>query len=542
MPTVAQQDGIRTNSAETPSSSWARAASLEELRTHTAVMVRINGRQIALFATSDGVRACDNRCPHEGFPLAQGSLSDGCLLTCNWHNWKFNLNSGDNLYGGDQLRVYPVELRGDDIWVDLAEPPFTARHVQVLKNLHEAFDDHAYDRMAREIARLRAIGADPLDAARLAIEWSWSRLEFGWTHIYAGMADWLQLFDEYEGDEETQLVCLVEAVAHAAFDTLREPDYPYPDSVTTYSEAGFLTAVEREDEVAAIAMMRGALQAGLTFADLEEPLSRAALAHYNAFGHSLIYVIKAKALIARLGASVTAPLLLSLTRQFVFAAREDKIPEFRGYHRELARWGESAQAELPEAGAWVGIGINRALSLTREHSSARPEHLYLRLLEANARNLLMFDINHQYAVRVSVSNNVGWLDFTHGLTFANAVRTTCSRYPDLWPQGLLQLACFLGRNGGFVDKTAEYDEWTSASPESQLASLLAQVTDHGQALYIVSVHWLKLTLAVREESQEVKLELARLLFGATSRFVESPQHRRQVRRTAYQSIKFVAEG
>ncbi|MFL5239337.1 MAG: Rieske (2Fe-2S) protein, partial [Rhizomicrobium sp.] len=29
--------------------------------------------------------AIANRCPHEGYPLSEGTLSPGCLLTCNWH-------------------------------------------------------------------------------------------------------------------------------------------------------------------------------------------------------------------------------------------------------------------------------------------------------------------------------------------------------------------------------------------------------------------------------------------------------------------------
>ncbi len=162
------------------------------------------------------------------------------------------------------------------------------------------------------------------------------------------------------------------------------------------------------------------------------------------------------------------------------------------------------------------------------------------MLEANARNLLTYDIEHQYAVHVSVSRNVGWLDFTHGLTFANAVRQTCTRYPDLWPQGLLQIACFLGRNGAFVDSSADYREWIADDLPQQLARLLARVTDHGQAEYIVSVHWLKLIVAMREELRHGSSETGALVLAATERFIESPQRRRQVRRTAYQSFKFVA--
>ena len=47
---------------------------------------------------TDGVFALDNRCPHEGYPLAQGDLKGG-ELTCCWHNWKFDVADGACLIG-----------------------------------------------------------------------------------------------------------------------------------------------------------------------------------------------------------------------------------------------------------------------------------------------------------------------------------------------------------------------------------------------------------------------------------------------------------
>ena len=87
---------------------------------------------------------------------------------------------------------------------------------------------------------------------------------------------------------------------------------------------------------------------------------------------------------------------------------------------------------------------------------------------------------------------------------------------------------------------ADYHEWIADDLPQQLARLLARVTDHGQGEYIVSVHWLKLILAMRVELQHGSSETGALVLAATERFIESPQRRRQVRRTAHQSLKFVA--
>ncbi len=166
---------------------WRRALTLDALKQKGRRVVRMAGRQIALFDTPKGILACNNRCPHEGYPLRQGTLDGSCVLTCNWHNWKFDLATGANLYGGDRLRTYPVALRDGEIWIDIADEPAEARRAEIMGNLRDAFDEHDYTRLAREIARLRLLGADPVDAIAETIGWSYERFEFGMTHAYAGV-------------------------------------------------------------------------------------------------------------------------------------------------------------------------------------------------------------------------------------------------------------------------------------------------------------------------------------------------------------------
>jgi hypothetical protein len=72
-------------------------------------------------------------------------------------------------------------------------------------------------------------------------------------------------------------------------------------------------------------------------------------------------------------------------------------------------------------------------------------------MEAGARHLRRFDERHALRTDNSVAHNVGWLDFTHALTFGHALRQQCAREPHLWPQGLLQLAMFVGRNSAYLD-------------------------------------------------------------------------------------------
>lgn len=494
-----------------------------------------------LFHTADGVFACNNRCPHEGYPLSEGHVDRACILTCQWHNWKFDLRSGENRLGGDRLRVYPVAVRDGAVWLDLSDPPFEVRYAQVLAHLREAFDDDDYQRMARELARLQRLGADAVDAVTDAAVRSHDRLEFGWTHAYAGTADWLRLHDERAHDPEARLACLLESVSHMARDVLREPRFPYAAERVAYDEDAFVHAVEEENEARAVSMLRGALHAGLGFAGIERGLTRAALAHYNDFGHSLIYVVKAGSLIHRLGARVAEPLLVALARSLVYATREDEIPEFRGYAAALGRWGTREAEAAPDPRAWRGLGIDAALERTLESAGAEPQRLYAALLGVNAENMLRFDTRRQDAVHIPVSDNVGWLDFTHAITFASAVRRQCSRFPDLWPQGLLQMACFSGRNARYTRQETEPEPWRVDGIEAFMQDSLEALFDHGHGEPIVSVHRLKTVLAVRDElAAGVPPAVAESLAAALNRFLHSPLKRKHVRRTVHQAVQFVS--
>lgn len=525
--------------------AFVRAGSYSELAKKGSELIRLEGKQIVLFDGPKGVFACNNRCPHEGYPLKEGSLTDGCILTCNWHNWKFDLESGETLVGGDKLRRYPVRIEGDEIWLDLTEPPQDEKIAAAEANLREAVDKHEYDRIARELSRLSLAGADPLEALRKVIAWQHDRFEFGTTHAIAAAPDWLairrRILDrgtEDPADRAAALVPLVETVGHFAWDALREPRFPFAEGRAAYDADAFVAAVDAEDEDRAVRLLRGGLAEGLTFAELEPAFARAALAHYADFGHSAIYVLKTGELIEALGAAVTEPLLLALTRSLIYASREDLLPEFRHYADVLARWPEAGTRDA-SAADFVGLSVEKALERTLDSGGATAQ-AYRALLGANARHLVSFDLPLQSRTDGSISNNVNWLDFTHGVTFSNAVRHLCGRYPELWPQGLLQMACFVGRNSRYIDRDFEMAPWQVSEPMAFVSHNVEALLDHGQFEYIVACHQVKLTLAVADElSADPGAETAQMLAAGLNRFLNSPLKRRHSLRTARQALAFV---
>lgn len=517
--------------------------SVDDLIEKRKAIVRYNGKQIALFATHDGFYACNNRCPHQGYPLVEGSVDQNCVLTCNWHNWKFDLVDGRNLYGGDKLRTYPVKVEEGTLYLDVAEAPFETRYETALINFHSAVQDNSYDRIARELSRIQNMGGRLDTAVRNSISWSHTHFEYGWTHAYAGIADWLQLAEDYRNEPEIQLICHLEAIGHVADDIYLRREFPYPEDVETYSSGDFLDAVEQQNESKAMALLNGALSSGLHFADLEHDLARAALRHYNDFGHTLIYLSKIRSLIERLGWEVEAPLLRSYVRGLIYTTREDLIPEFRKYGEAISSWKngtvEKSRLQLDD---FCSKGINGALDTTVGASRHAPERLFDVLLAVNASHMLNFDLRFQDHTNLQISDNASWLSFTHSITFANAVRKMCSKFPDLWSAGLLQLACFAGRNHRYTREQGAMASWSVKNRDAFYGDSVEGLFDHGCEEFIVSVHLLKTLLAAREEGVVASDATNELVVAAMNRFVNSPLKRKHVRRTARQAIQFVTEG
>ena len=526
----------------TTTGEWVRAIELAALKGGGRAIFKRGGRQIAIIESETAIHAFNNRCPHEGYPLKVATLTDGCVLTCNWHNWKFDLESGETLVGGDRLRRYPVEVRDGAVWLDLAETPRAERVELALANLKEAFDDYEYDRMARELARLEKAGAGELEPLKQAFRWARDHYEFGMTHAQAAAADWLWLREQRGRSAAKRLVAMLEPVAHLAWDTLREPRFPYRGRARRFDADALVEAIEAEDEAAAIGLARGAFRRGLGFAALEAPLTRAALAHYQDFGHSIIYVHKTRLLAERLDEDMLETLLLPLLRGLVYARREDLIPEFRHYAPALAAW-DGEGAARPTAADFRGLSVNRALDLAVA-GSGDVQGLHQALFGAAAWNLLHYDLSMQDRTDNPVSRNVGWLDFTHAITFANAVRAQCARVPSLWPNGLLQMACFVGRNASYLDTEVREADWAVGDARAFLGEVLDSLFDHGRFEHIVACHYLKTTVAAwHEVAAAPDAPWVPTLAAALNRLVNSPLKRRHPTRVARQALSFVqAEG
>jgi pyruvate oxidase len=62
----------------------------------------------------------DNKCPHQGAPLGEGSIENG-LLRCPWHGWDYDPINGKAPGHDDGVETFPVDIREDGIYIRIPE-------------------------------------------------------------------------------------------------------------------------------------------------------------------------------------------------------------------------------------------------------------------------------------------------------------------------------------------------------------------------------------------------------------------------------------
>ena len=98
---------------------WIRVSDKDVLPENRVKTVSAGHKSLCLTHYKGKYAALDNKCPHQGGPLGEGSIEDG-MLRCPWHGWDFDPITGKPPGGYDDgVDTFPVEEREDGIYVAL---------------------------------------------------------------------------------------------------------------------------------------------------------------------------------------------------------------------------------------------------------------------------------------------------------------------------------------------------------------------------------------------------------------------------------------
>ena len=96
--------------------NFVKVADVGEVAPGTGRCVTVNGKEIALFNVGSVFHAIDNTCLHRGGPLGEGEL-EGCILTCPWHAWQFDVRTGESVTDDSKVAVYECKVEGGQVLV-----------------------------------------------------------------------------------------------------------------------------------------------------------------------------------------------------------------------------------------------------------------------------------------------------------------------------------------------------------------------------------------------------------------------------------------
>lgn len=558
MRTATEKSGIdRTTSAV--------VGNLSELPVGEMKMAKVGERRVAVIHTPSGVHALDNACPHQGYGLTTGALTDETVV-CQWHNWKFDARTGECIQGEENVACHPVQIDGDEIVVSVTEPTNSEVCDAVWPSLSSGIEANYIGQVSRDAARLRNAGASPEDIMWEAIAYGAPRAEWGPDHEMAMAADCLTIsLDRVDDQRALALVQGISGIAEVA--RARAPHaLPQPDD-----SADFQDAVEAEDIQGLQAKTLSLLEDGVAPAALRHEFIEAASRHHLGYGHGIIFTQKAFEILDMVGWDKASELLPYVAASTAWQTREDQLPYMRKTVAVIEVADLDALAVAVRGDGYDVVGLAESLLEATEPpieiavdavlAGAGVAGLIDALSIAASRRML----RHSLDVEFMIDDDFGWLDITHVLTMVNAVRWAWSvdagphvARLGLYATWLLFDSSRAERRHGIGEELEAHAQPADLrkairfrDTQAALNAVAAlEIADAGKALvdaalvdqsggFIVVCHQIKLSLAAQREAEATGSQLPLL---AAARYLASPRSERFVARNVRASLDFVATG
>jgi nitrite reductase/ring-hydroxylating ferredoxin subunit len=529
--------------------------SIDDIAVGTMKMMKVDGHRVCLVRTRDGLHAIDHACPHEGYGLTQGEL-DGDLLTCAWHNWKFRVSDGTCVQGEESVRTHPVDVTDDGaVSVTIARPDPEVQRPRLLASLRRGIERDYRGQVARDVVRLLQADANPGELVWEAVAHGAPRAEFGWGHSIASATDCLAMIDLYDGDQRA--LPIVQGIAGIAETERDRPVNPLPDPSprSAATGSGFRAAIESERLVDAQSYVLAAIERGDGADDLRPWFTAVVSDHHLSYGHGTIYTQKAFELLEMIGWDRAATVLPHLVPTIMYGTREDKLPYMRPFMRALAGADLAGLAAVDSVDGWADDGtlLDALLGDRRTapveataaaiRSGASVDDVLDVVVQAVSERMLRYDVAGEF----EFADDFGWLDITHGLTCANAVRwhhrqavdRGAGTSPDLLR--LVMFTTFLAQWTGRHEWHTSVGERDEVEPlgttiESYAEELQRHSLLDGTTAFIMHAHAVKTSRAAAVEAQRSG---SMLPLEAAARFLAAPKLERFVAATVARSIDFL---
>jgi nitrite reductase/ring-hydroxylating ferredoxin subunit len=396
---------------------------------------------IVVFPSEGDFFAVDNRCPHMGFPLHQGSVCDG-ILTCHWHHARFDLASGGTFDPwADDVRAYDTVVEDGVVYVDPKPRPVDVIARQKGR-LRDGLEQDINLVMVKSILALIESGAPREDVVQVIAEFGSAYRDAGWRSGMTILAAMDNLLDQL--DHGDQVLGLYHGAVNVAADCAGQPPrfqldpLPQADVPLDRIKSWFRQFIEVRDRDGAERALLSAIESGATPDQLADILFAAATDHvYLDGGHTLDFINKSTEMLDSIGWSQSGSVLPSLIPVLAMSRRSEEINSWR-HPVDLISMMEPVYARLPElvgrqdTGQWDDFD-GLAATLLGDDPDAIMSSIVTALESGAGLTRISQVLTYAAAVRVAkfhTSNEFAdWISVLHTFTYCNALHQGLKRAP-----------------------------------------------------------------------------------------------------------------
>jgi 3-phenylpropionate/trans-cinnamate dioxygenase ferredoxin subunit len=98
---------------------FVKVATVDEIPVGGSKLVEIDYTRIALFNLEGEFHAIEDICTHDGGPLVEGTVMNGCEVQCPRHGARFNIRTGAAISfpAFEATNTYAIRIDGNDVLV-----------------------------------------------------------------------------------------------------------------------------------------------------------------------------------------------------------------------------------------------------------------------------------------------------------------------------------------------------------------------------------------------------------------------------------------
>ena len=421
------------------------AGTVEEVRARGCTVVTGGGHAIAVFPLGDHFAAVDNRCPHMGFPLDRGTVSNG-ILTCHWHHARFDLSSGGTFDPfADDVRAFPVSVSQGRVWID-PSPPDVDPVERWSRRLEDGMEHNIRLVIAKSVLGLESSSADYRIPLTIAARFGTTYSDAGWGQALTMMTCSANVLSQLYPDDRP--LALYQGIRQVAAECAGRPPRfmvdPLPTGETRPQvfKEWFRGFIEVRDEEGAERCLRTAIELGISQGEIADMVFAAATDRvYLDAGHVLDFCNKGFELLDHIGWEHAAQVLTSLVHGIASARRSEELNSWRN-PIDLSSMVWDARRALPELweeGSGVRGGWDGGSGLVETMLADDPSETLRELQEAVRKGATAEQLGGAVAyaaflrmVRFHTSNEFGDWDTVHNtLTATNGLHQALKRAPSV---------------------------------------------------------------------------------------------------------------